>query len=225
MRLQANAPEDAEFYVVLQGSSLTHVTAAKKKDDGLTLCFTVPGKSFGQTLKTHSLCLSPSHHLLSQLSFLSPTGHSLVEVVSVTSYFYAEDQVKPCEGEASLEYLRDVAQEAAEYLSANRDQLGPQSYLEVLKRFSALVQGADEELFAAGLDCNEEDVRLRQSSDDEAGLRQLDEKITQAMANMDYPQQWKNTGSQPRDGNEIGSGSVSHVLRSCWFFYLPEVIL
>ncbi|KAF1377765.1 hypothetical protein PFLUV_G00204140 [Perca fluviatilis] len=105
VRLQANAPEDAEFYVVLQGSSLTHVTAAKRGDDGLTLCFTVP-------------------------------GHSLVEVVSVTSYFYAEDQVKPCEGEASLEYLRDVAQEAAEYLSANRDQLGPQSYLEVLKRFS-----------------------------------------------------------------------------------------
>ncbi|XP_028458087.1 rho guanine nucleotide exchange factor 28 isoform X3 [Perca flavescens] len=172
VRLQANAPEDAEFYVVLQGSSLTHVTAAKRGDDGLTLCFTVP-------------------------------GHSLVEVVSVTSYFYAEDQVKPCEGEASLEYLRDVAQEAAEYLSANRDQLGPQSYLEVLKRFSALVPGADEELFAAGLDCNEEDVRLRQSSGDEAGFRQLDEKITQAMANMDYPKQWKNAGSQPREADEL----------------------
>ncbi|TMS08072.1 Rho guanine nucleotide exchange factor 28 [Larimichthys crocea] len=99
VRLQANAPEDAEFYVVVQGSRLTHVTAAKRGDDGLTLCFTVP-------------------------------GHAIVEVVSVTSYFYAEDQVKPCEGEASLEYLRDVAQEVAEYLSANRDQLSPQSYLE-----------------------------------------------------------------------------------------------
>ncbi|XP_032395528.1 rho guanine nucleotide exchange factor 28 isoform X3 [Etheostoma spectabile] len=172
VRLQANAPEDAEFYVVLQGSSLTHVTAAKRGDDGLTLSFTVP-------------------------------GHSIVEVVSVTSYFYAEDQVKPCEGEASLKYLRDVAQEAAEYLSANRDQLGPESYLEVLERFSALVQEADEERFAAGLDCNEEDVQLRQSSGDEAGLRQLDEKITQAMANMDYPQQWKNTVSQPREAAEL----------------------
>lgn len=123
-----------------------------------------------------------------------------MEVVSVTSYFYTEDQVKPCEGEASLEYLRDVAQEVAEYLSANRDQLSPQSYLEVLERFSTWAEAADE-------DCNEEDVRLRQSSGDEAGLRQLDEKIAQAMANMDYPQQWKNTEGQPREGNKIGSES------------------
>ena len=53
------------------------------------------------------------------------------------------------------------------------------------------------------LDHSVEDVRLGQSSGDEAGLRQLDEKITQAMANMDYPQQWKNTDSQLREGNEI----------------------
>ncbi|XP_038589452.1 LOW QUALITY PROTEIN: rho guanine nucleotide exchange factor 28 [Micropterus salmoides] len=172
VRLQASVPEDAEFYVVVQGSGLTHVTAAKTGDDGLTLIFTVP-------------------------------GHALAEAVSVTSYFYAEDQLKPCEGEAYLEYLRDVAQEAAEYLSANRDQLGPQSYLEVLKRFSTWVQAADEELSAVGLDLSEEDVRLRQSSGDEAGLRHLDEKITQAMANMDYPQQWQNTDSKPREAAEL----------------------
>ncbi|KAK9532337.1 hypothetical protein VZT92_009725 [Zoarces viviparus] len=170
VRLQANAPEDAEFYVVLRGSDLTHVTAAKRGAEGLTLCFTVP-------------------------------GHALVEVVSVTCYFYAEGQVKPCEGETSLEYLGDVAQEAAEYLRTNGDQLGPQSYLEVLKRFSTWAQAADEELSAAGLD--EEDVRLSRSSGDAAGLRQLDEKITQAMANMDYPQQWKNTDSQPREATEL----------------------
>lgn len=42
--LQTIPPEDAEFYVALQGSRLTHVTAAKRGDDGLTLSFTVPGK-------------------------------------------------------------------------------------------------------------------------------------------------------------------------------------
>ncbi|XP_040013319.1 rho guanine nucleotide exchange factor 28 isoform X2 [Xiphias gladius] len=172
VRLQASAPEDAEFYVVVQGSRLTHVTAAKRRDDGLTLCFTVP-------------------------------GHDLVEAVSVSFYFYAEDQVKPCEGEASLEYLRDVAQEAAEYLSAHRDHLGPESYLDVLKRFSIWAQAADEELSAGGLDRDDEDVRLRESRGDEAGLRHLDEKITQAMANMDYPQQWKNTDRQPREAAEL----------------------
>ena len=137
-----------------------------------------------------------------------------MEVVSVATYFYAEDQVKPCRGEASLEYVRDIAQEAAEYLSANKDQLGPQSYLEVLKRFSTWAQGDDKELTAGPLDRIEEDVRLRQSSGDEADVKQLDERITQAMANMDYPQQWKNTEKQPREGNEVGSESVSHVLWS-----------
>ncbi|XP_078018226.1 rho guanine nucleotide exchange factor 28 isoform X2 [Epinephelus lanceolatus] len=173
IQLQDSTPEDAEFYVVVQGSRLTHVTAAKRGDDGLTLRFTVP-------------------------------GHDLVEIASVTSYFHTEDQVKPYAGEASLEYLRDVAQEAAEYLSANRDQLGPQSYLEVLKRFSTLAQAADEELLAVEIDCKEEDVQHRESLGDEAGcLRQLDEKITQAIANMDYPQQWKNTDSQPREAAEL----------------------
>ncbi|XP_071321529.1 rho guanine nucleotide exchange factor 28 isoform X2 [Trachinotus anak] len=166
LKLQASAPEAAEFYVVVQGSRLTHVTTAKRRDDGLALGFTVP-------------------------------GHDLVEVVSVTSYFHAEDQVKPCEGEASLEYLRDVAQEAAEYLSAHKDQLDPQSYLEVLKRFPAWVEAAGR------LDCDEEDVRLGESKGDVAALRQLDEKITQAMANMDYPQQWKNTDSQPWEAAEL----------------------
>lgn len=137
---------------------------------------------------------------------MSPIGHDSAEVATVTSYFYAEDQVRPCEAEASLEYLRDVAQEVAEYLSANRKQLGSQCYPEFLKRFS--VWAAVEELPADGLDCKEEDVQFRQGSGVEASLRQLDEKITYAMANMDYPQQWKNTDSQLRDeGNETGSES------------------
>lgn len=44
--LQAGVPEDAEFYVAVQGSELTHVAAAKRGADGLSLCFTVPGMSF-----------------------------------------------------------------------------------------------------------------------------------------------------------------------------------
>lgn len=60
MRLQANAPEDAEFYVVVQGSRLTHVTAAKRGDDGLTLCFTVPGML---TLKKQ-ISLFACHYLI-----------------------------------------------------------------------------------------------------------------------------------------------------------------
>lgn len=213
--LQANAPEDAKFYVVVQGSRLTHITTAKRGDDGLTLRFTVPGMMISNTT-TYSLSLLLSHCFQSRFT-MSPLGHDSAEVCSVTSYFYAVDQVRPCEAEVSLEYLRDVAQEAAEYLSANRNQLGSQSYLEFLKRFSVLT--AEEELSADGLDCKEEDAQLRQVAGVEANLRQLDEKITYAMANMDYPQQWKNTDSQLRDeGNETGSSSGTCELWSCRFF-------
>ncbi|XP_067341357.1 rho guanine nucleotide exchange factor 28 isoform X3 [Channa argus] len=172
VRLQAIAPEDAELYVAVQGSRLTHVTAAKRGDDGLTLCFTVP-------------------------------GHDLVEDVFVTSYYYKDDNVKPGVGDACLEYLRDDAQEVAEYISAHSDKLDAQSYLEVVKRFPMLARGADEELSAGQSDHVEEDVRFRQRSGDDSGLRQLDVKITQALANMDYPQQWKFTDSQPREAAEL----------------------
>lgn len=139
-----------------------------------------------------------------------------MEVVSVTSYFYTEDQLEPCKGEASLEYLRDVAQEAAEYLSAHRDLLGPRSYLEVLKRFPTWAEAADEDLPDGGWsERDDEEERLRESGGDKGGLRLLDEKITQALANMDYPAQWKNTDSQPREGNELDTGSVEALMHLC----------
>lgn len=80
-------------------------------------------------------------------------------------------------------------------MSANKDQLGPQSYLDVLKCFS--MQAADEEHCVGQLDSSEKKV---QSYDNRAGLRSLDENITQALANMDYPQQWKDPPSHPKEG-------------------------
>ncbi|XP_041826213.1 rho guanine nucleotide exchange factor 28 isoform X2 [Melanotaenia boesemani] len=171
VKLQARAPEDAEFYVVAQGSRLTHVTAAKRGDDGLTLSFTVP-------------------------------GHDRVEAVSVKPYFYTKDCIQLCEGEASLKYIRDVAQEAAEYFKENGDQLDPQSYQEVLKKFPVLAQTTDEDLCGRVLNSSEQGVQLRSSSGNEADLRQLDEKITQALANMDYPWQLENTDSHPGEAVE-----------------------
>lgn len=135
-----------------------------------------------------------------------------MEVTTVTSYFYTEDQVNPCRGEASLEYLRDDAQETAEYLIANKGQLGPQCYLEALKRVSMSTWATDEELSANGLCYTEVDTQI-QSSSINAGPRQLDEKITYAIANMDYPQQWRNTDSHLiEEGNETGSENEAHEL-------------
>lgn len=67
VRLQANAPEDAEFYVVVQGSRLTHITTAKRGDDGLTLCFTVPGMSTSNNTLI-SLCHCPVPILIYSVS-------------------------------------------------------------------------------------------------------------------------------------------------------------
>lgn len=50
--LEASAPEDAEFYVVIRGSTLTHITTAKRGVDGLTLRFTAPG-----TLTPGGICI------------------------------------------------------------------------------------------------------------------------------------------------------------------------
>lgn len=80
-----------------------------------------------------------------------------------------------------------------------------------MKRSPIGTQGGDEELSTGQLNHDEQDVCLGQNSG-EAGLKQLDEKITQAMANMDYPQQWRNTENQTREGNKTGNESVSHKL-------------
>lgn len=63
VKLQAIAPEDTEFYVVLQGSRLTHTTAAKRGDDGMNLCFTVPGGSFSQLHTVNNRFHSSLPHL------------------------------------------------------------------------------------------------------------------------------------------------------------------
>lgn len=65
VRLQAKAPEDAEFYVVVRGSTLSHVTAAKTGDDGMMLCFTAPGMSTSNSTQMSLFagdCLTALYH-------------------------------------------------------------------------------------------------------------------------------------------------------------------
>lgn len=65
--LQNKIPEEAELYVAVQGSELTHVTPARRGDDGLTLSFTAPGYSLhsvSTNAKNISLSLSISHFFI-----------------------------------------------------------------------------------------------------------------------------------------------------------------
>lgn len=159
------------------------------------------------SLRTNIICL-PAVFWLFLVCSLSSAGHDCVEVVSVTAYFYTNDKVHPCEGKAYLEYLRDVPQEAAEYLSANRGQFGPHSYQEVLQRFPVLSQAAGG-LLCGGLLHYRDQIGPSLRDD----LKLLDEKITLAMSSMDYPLQWKNTDCQPGEGNETGR-RVTNELKS-----------
>ncbi|XP_038821627.1 rho guanine nucleotide exchange factor 28-like [Salvelinus namaycush] len=175
-------PEQTEFYVVLEGSRLAHVTVGKRTEDGKSLCFTVP-------------------------------GHDLQETVSVTVYCHTEGRAKPCGGGASLDYVCDLPQEVAEYLLANSDCLSPQSHLEVLRRVSAAPgEGNTEGDRSAG--SGEHDLgktdqedgygggRPRPDPEVECRLREMDEKITQAVANLDYPLEWSGKASQPREEHQ-----------------------
>ncbi|KAM9437737.1 rho guanine nucleotide exchange factor 28-like isoform 3-T3 [Salvelinus alpinus] len=173
-------PEQTEFYVVLEGSRLAHVTLGKRTEDGKSLCFTVP-------------------------------GHDLQETVSVTAYCHTEGRAKPCGGGASLDYVCDLPQEVAEYLLANSDCLSPQSHLEVLRRVSAAPgEGNTEGDRSAG--SGEHDLGKTDQEDGYGGprpdpevecrLREMDEKITQAVANLDYPLEWSGKASQPREEHQ-----------------------
>ncbi|KAJ3604759.1 hypothetical protein NHX12_026811, partial [Muraenolepis orangiensis] len=110
LRGPAVGSKEADFYVVLEGSTLTHVTEARRGSGG------------GGDIDDDSCCC---------LWFTIP-GHNIVEVVSVSSYYSCgrDGGVWPCGSPAALEYVSDEAQEVAGYLEANRRRLEPGSYLE-----------------------------------------------------------------------------------------------
>lgn len=93
----------------------------------------------------------------------------------------------------------DAAQEAAEYLSATREQLSPPSYQEALERFSRWTADPGR-------------------SPGAGAVRQLDEKMARAAANMDYFQQWENTDARSgAEGSEKRKRERSFVKRA--FFH------
>lgn len=83
MRLDASAPEDAEFYVVIRGSTLTHVTTAKRGLDGLTLRFTAPGTLTPDGVRILSFPLVLP--LFSHLDLLGPPPQAMFSAKSPPS--------------------------------------------------------------------------------------------------------------------------------------------
>lgn len=121
-------------------------------------------------------------------------------MAALTSFCCAGQQIQPCVCDgSSVTYLRDAAQEAAEYLSANREQPGPPSYPEALQMFSRWTADTGR-------------------SPGPAALGQLDEKMARAAANMDYLQQWDADARPGAEGSE--TGSESKAFTKCGVFLL-----
>ncbi|XP_064152883.1 rho guanine nucleotide exchange factor 28-like isoform X2 [Anguilla rostrata] len=159
-------PEDAEVYMVLEGSTLDHITAAQRSSKGCMLGFVVP-------------------------------GHNLLETVSATAYIYTAEGPISCQLQAALEYVQDDAQELSEFLVTHCHCLSASGSQDVLGRF--------------GLQ-------------DEVARRKMDECVTRAMANLDYPYTWNVLGSQPGEVLRPKE-SLLHLAVRLGFLHLSELLL
>ncbi|KAK0150676.1 Rho guanine nucleotide exchange factor 28 [Merluccius polli] len=176
--------EEADFYVVLEGSTLTHVAVARQRSGEGCLWFTVPGMFLRVTTSQRS-----SRCPLTTAMKTTESGRVGVQRLWRTS--------------------ATQAQEVAEYLHANRWRLEPQSHLELQRLCSTRSRGwtqPDEEP-TSGRDDEGQGFVRPSPAEDAVCLRELDAKVTQAMANMDILQQWRNRPSELQPNGDRASHS------------------
>ncbi|XP_051958149.1 rho guanine nucleotide exchange factor 28 isoform X3 [Xyrauchen texanus] len=106
--------EEADYYVVLVGSSLHHVTTAYRTEDHGSLRFTVPGHDVPEKVSVEVFCCVEDN--------ISPLSHT---------------------GELFLEYKRDEAQEAADMLMTI-EPLTSSSHQDILRKFCLEKESSSE---------------------------------------------------------------------------------
>ncbi|XP_043095102.1 rho guanine nucleotide exchange factor 28 isoform X3 [Puntigrus tetrazona] len=105
LQVSSRVQEEADYYVVLVGSSLHHVTTAHRAEDEGSIKFTVPGHDVPEKVSVEVYCCSRDG--TGPMSLLCDSGP------------------------LSLEYVRDKAQELAEQLM----NLTSSSYQDILRKF------------------------------------------------------------------------------------------
>ncbi|XP_036435838.1 rho guanine nucleotide exchange factor 28 isoform X2 [Colossoma macropomum] len=108
LQVSQSAQENAEYYVLLEGSSFHHVTTAQKKEKGRLLSFTVPGHNVPEKVSLQVYRWEDSSNQVTPLS---------------------ESQ------ELSLDYKRDNVQEVADLLISNPDHLTSINYQDIQRKF------------------------------------------------------------------------------------------
>ncbi|XP_031432991.1 rho guanine nucleotide exchange factor 28 isoform X2 [Clupea harengus] len=213
---QDSDPEGAEYYVVLEGSTLDHVTSAQWTSDGKSLVFNAPGHNLAESVSVGVyVCVGEDE--TAEVTPLSPSGSTL-----------------------SLKYVQDKVQDLAELLMSQSGRLSSSSYRDILKKLSPgrkleLGQrrdedGDDAETFSLGgterqrgcgeTQADEEGSGLgetpgsgepskREEGGEEGGgelpphnLKELDGSLTLALANMAYPCEWNGFGTKHIEGQD-----------------------
>uniref|UniRef100_W5KRJ8 Rho guanine nucleotide exchange factor 28 n=1 Tax=Astyanax mexicanus TaxID=7994 RepID=W5KRJ8_ASTMX len=202
--------ENAEYYVLLEGSAVHHVTTAKKKEGAHLLSFTAPGHNVPEKVSLQVYCWQSDSNQLTPLSG-------------------SEELV--------LEYKQDKIQEVADQLILNPDLLTSSTYQDIQRKFclgenfrsmqnslalnvqSGTCQDLPEE--TTGFDQRQDEPNEGSSSEEnrdstsesseywELGpdhrcalepCSAVDVKITQAFANMRSHLEWNNQKIQdPQD--------------------------
>uniref|UniRef100_A0A673GLV5 Rho guanine nucleotide exchange factor 28-like n=1 Tax=Sinocyclocheilus rhinocerous TaxID=307959 RepID=A0A673GLV5_9TELE len=225
INMQPCVQEEADYYVVLVGSSLHHVTTAHRAEDQGSIKFTVPGHDVPEKVSVEVYCCSRDSG--SPISFLCNSG------------------------QLSLEYIWDEAQEVAEQLM----NLTSSSYQDILRKscpekmFSSETNHLDqtgqhgtdgvcdpkelfqlESLAEQGLSiCEQGNFSQREASgtsefnpEHRCTVGQhsaVDEKITQALANLHFLG-WDSQAGQEKQGQatplhvaiHMGFPHLSHFL-------------
>ncbi|KAI4883516.1 hypothetical protein NFI96_023254 [Prochilodus magdalenae] len=108
LQISPSVQENTEYYVLLEGSSLHHVTTAQIKEEGRSLSFTVPGHNIPEKVSLQVYRWEDSSNEVTLLSG-------------------SED--------LSLEYKRDNVQEVADLLISSPDLLTSSSYQDIQRKF------------------------------------------------------------------------------------------
>ncbi|XP_048115341.1 rho guanine nucleotide exchange factor 28 [Alosa alosa] len=215
-------PEGAEYYVVLEGSTLDHVTAARCTADGKSLVFNAPG---------HNLAESVSVGV-----FVCRGGEETAEVTPLS----------PACPPLSLRYVRDEVQGLAELLMGQSGSLSP-----VLRRCSPgegpevgqARHGAGADLETSSLGKTEWHPGSRDTAADgeTAGagepsgreewgaelpvgnLKELDGPLTLALANTTSPNEWNGLGTKHLEGQDTDDLSRETPLHLATRLGLPQL--
>ncbi|XP_077570893.1 rho guanine nucleotide exchange factor 28-like isoform X3 [Stigmatopora nigra] len=155
--------DDAEVFIVLEGSTLVHITRAQRD---VMLCFIVP-------------------------------GHNLSEVVSVQAYLCSKTTPPTWVGGAMLEYVQDDAQDLAEYLVTNGNDLSFMDHKDLSSLFNL---GHQSTRWA------------------------MDRNVALAIANLAIPPNWNVLGGANRDARSPKE-SLLHLAVRWGLLRLAELLL